>query len=90
MPKQNSNAVTANGGAKCRWGWLKFGDFRQIARYNSKTSTFASVVIVNLVRSQVYHSERQWALTFVCSTFDVWCMQRVALVCQWQLILVHM
>jgi len=31
-------------------------EFRQITRYNSKTSTVASVV--NLVRSQVYHTER--------------------------------
>jgi len=32
------------------------GDFPQMTRYNSKTSTVASVV--NLVRSQIYHSER--------------------------------
>jgi len=31
-------------------GWVKIDEFRQIARYNSKTSTVASVV--NLVRSQ--------------------------------------
>ena len=29
--------------------WVKIGDFQQIARYNSKTSTVAGVV--NLVRS---------------------------------------
>jgi len=37
-------------------GYIKIGDFRQITRYNSKTSTVASVV--NLVRSQVYHTQR--------------------------------
>jgi len=37
-------------------GVVKIGDFRQITRYNSKTSTVASVV--NLIRSQVYHTER--------------------------------
>jgi len=37
-------------------GLVKIGEFRQITRYNSKTSTVASVV--NLVRSQVYHTER--------------------------------
>jgi len=37
-------------------GYVKIGDIRQIARYNSKTSTVASVV--NLVRSQVYHTKR--------------------------------
>jgi len=37
-------------------GYVKIGDFRQMTRYNSKTSTVASVV--NLVRSQVYHTER--------------------------------
>ena len=35
---------------------VKIGDFRQITRYNSKTSTVASVVI--LVRSQVYRTKR--------------------------------
>jgi len=37
-------------------GQVKIGDFRQITRYNSKTSTVANVV--NLVQSQVYHTER--------------------------------
>ena len=37
-------------------GVVKIGDVRQITRYNSKTSTVASVV--NLIRSQVYHTER--------------------------------
>jgi len=36
-------------------GYVKIGDFRQITRYNSKTSTVADM---NLVRSQVYHTER--------------------------------
>ena len=53
--RQNSNGVIPKGGAKCRWGRLNV-NFLQITRYNSKTSTVASVV--NLVRSQVYHSER--------------------------------
>jgi len=33
-------------------GWVKTGNFRQITRYNSKTSTV--VTVVNLVRSQAY------------------------------------
>ena len=37
-------------------GYIRIGDSRQITRYNSKTSTVASVV--NLVRSQVYHTQR--------------------------------
>jgi len=37
-------------------GQVKIGGFRQITRYNSNTSTVASVV--NLVRSQVYHVVR--------------------------------
>jgi len=41
--------------------------------------------VVNLARSQVYHTERPPYL-FVCSTFAV--LQRVAPVCQRQLILV--
>jgi len=45
-----------NGGAKCRWCRSKLATFGQITRYNSKTSTVASVV--NLVRSQVNHTER--------------------------------
>jgi len=38
-------------------GYVRIGDFRQITRYNSKTSTVASVA--NVVRAQVYHSERE-------------------------------
>jgi len=56
-------------------------DLRQITRYNSKTSTVASVV--NLVRSQVYHIERPplFAVRFRM-------MQRVARVRQRQMIFV--
>jgi len=36
-------------------GYVKIGDFWQMTRYNSKMSTVASVV--NLLRSQVYHTE---------------------------------
>jgi len=39
----------------------KVGDFREITRYNSKTSTVASVV--NLVLSEVYHTERPYSFT---------------------------
>ena len=52
-PRQNSNWVIPNGGAKMQF---KIGDFRQISRYNSKTSIVASVA--NWVRSPVYHAER--------------------------------
>jgi len=58
---QNSNGVTSNGGAKCRWGRLKFGDFWEITRCNWKMSTVTS--IVNLVQWQVYHH--------LCCTFAV-------------------
>jgi len=37
-------------------GVVKIVEFQQITRHNSKTSTVSSVV--NLVRSQVYHTER--------------------------------
>jgi len=60
---------------------VKIGDFRQITRYNSETSTVSS--IVNLVRSQVSHTERPH---FVCSTFAV--MQCITQDHQQQLILV--
>jgi len=53
--QQNSNGGTPNGGTKCRWGMLKLATFDK-TRCNSKTLTVAS--IVNLVWSQVYHSER--------------------------------
>jgi len=51
--RQNSNIP--NWGAKCRWGRLNLETFDK-TRYKSKTSTGASVV--NLVQSQVYHTER--------------------------------
>jgi len=37
-------------------GYVKIGDFLQITRYSSKTSSVANVV--NLVRWQVYYTER--------------------------------
>ena len=37
-------------------GYIKIGDFPRITCHNLKTPTVASVV--NLVRSQVYHTER--------------------------------
>ena len=55
--RQNPNVVTPvtvevpNAG-----GVVKIGDFRQITCCNSKSSTVAS--IINLVQSQVYHTER--------------------------------
>jgi len=52
---KNTNRVTPNGGAKCRWGRLKLATFdKQLAI--SKTSTVASVV--KLVHSQVYLTQR--------------------------------
>ena len=50
--RQNSNGVTPSGGPKCRWGRFKW----QLTRCNLKTSSIASVI--NLVRSQVYYTER--------------------------------
>ena len=67
---QNSNGVIAGGG-------FKIGDFRQITRYNSKMSTSTVAHVVNLVRSQVYHTSH-WASTFARSTFAVMqCVARV-------------
>jgi len=45
---------------------VKIGNFRQITRYNVKASTIASVV--NLVRSQIYHTERPplFAARLIC------------------------
>jgi len=46
-------------------GLVNIGDFRPITRYNSKTSTVASVV--NLAWLQVYHTERvHLCLQHVC------------------------
>jgi len=54
LPKfrQNSNRVTPNGGAKCRWGYRLNAD--EVAE-NWRLSTRS---VINLVRSQVYHTER--------------------------------
>ena len=49
-------------------GYVKIGDIRQIAHYNSKMSTVASVV--NLVPGRKFIT-LQWASTFVSSTFAV-------------------
>jgi len=65
--RQNSNAVTPNGGTKCKWGRLNAG---AVAENNWRPLTRN---VVNLVRSQVYHTV---STLFVCSTFAV--MQRVA------------
>ena len=78
--QQNSNGITPNGGAKCRWGQVKIGNFRQITRYNSKTSTVAS--IVNLVRLQIYYTERPplfaARLPWCCASHQV-CQQQLIL-----------
>jgi len=49
--RQNSNGVTPNWGAKCRWGRLNADALAE----NWRLSTDS---VVNLVRSQVYHTER--------------------------------
>ena len=48
---QMSNGVTPNGGAKCRWDRLNAGAVAANWRLSSPS-------VVNLVRSQVYHTER--------------------------------
>jgi len=66
MPKilaKLKQGQSTNGGAKCRLGRLKFATFDK-TRYNSKTSTVASVL--NLVQSQVYHTEVHLCLQHVC------------------------
>jgi len=72
-PRQNSNCVSANQGAKCRWGGLNEGAVAENWRLSSRS-------VVNLARPQVYHTRRPSA----CSQ----CVTCVARVCQRQLILV--
>ena len=74
--RQNSDRVTTNGGARCRWGRLNAGAVAENRRLSMRS-------VASLARSQVYHTERP---PHVCNTFAM--MQRVALVCQRQLILV--
>jgi len=75
--RQNSNRVTLNGGAKCRWGRLNAGAVRcKLATFDAKYCQLSSVASLS-----------HWASAlFVCSTFAV--MQRVLQVCQRQLIVV--
>jgi len=47
---QNSNGVTPNGGAKCRWARLNVGAVAGNWRLSKQS-------VVSLVRSQVYHTE---------------------------------
>jgi len=72
---QNSNGVTANGGAKCRWGRLNAGEVAENWRLSITKRCQLSLV------ASLSHK------TSTC-TFAV--MQRVARVCQRQLILVYM
>jgi len=78
MPKISAKLKQGhpNGGAKCRWGRLNAGAVAANWRLSTRSA-------VNLIRSQVYHTERPYC---VCSTFAV--MQGVARVSQRQLILV--
>jgi len=80
MPKnlgKNSNGVTPNGGANCRWSRLNAGTVAANWRPSTRS-------VVNLVRSQVYDTERSYYL--FASKFAV--VQRVLWVCQRQVILV--
>ena len=52
---KNLTGLYPNGSPNAGGVQVKIGDFRQITRYSSKTSTVASVA--NLVRSQVYDTE---------------------------------
>ena len=45
---RNSTGVTPCGGAKCRWGWVKMGDFRQITGYISKTVKDRHVGLISI------------------------------------------
>jgi len=78
MPKISAKLklVTSNGGAKCRWSRLNAVSVAENWRLSTRS-------VVNLARSQVYHTRFLSALQY---TFAV--MQRVARVCQRQLILV--
>jgi len=62
---QNSNGVTPIGGAKCRCGRLNAGAVAEKRRL----STW-SISTVNLVRSQVYHTERP---PYLFAARSPWC-----------------
>jgi len=51
--RQNSNRIPPNGGAKWRWGTLKLATFNKSLAITQKCWPSH----VNLVRSQVYHTE---------------------------------
>jgi len=50
---QNSNWITPNRGTKCRWGWGRLNAGVVAANWGLSTQC-----VVNLVRSQIYHTER--------------------------------
>jgi len=49
--QQNSNRITPNGGAKCRWGRLNAVAVAAYWQLSTRS-------VVTLARSQVYHNER--------------------------------
>jgi len=63
--RQNSKGVTPNGSDKCRWRRLNTG-----AVPDSCQRLTPSVVKVNLVQSQVYHSERP---PYLFAAHSLWC-----------------
>jgi len=75
--RQNSNWVTSNRGAKCKWGRLSAVAVAENWRLSTRSAD-------NLARSQIITLSVH--VFFLCSTFAV--MQRVAWVCRRQLILV--
>jgi len=58
--RQNPKMVTPDGGAKCRWGRLNADAVAANCRLSTRS-------VVNLVRSQVYHTERPPCLSAACS-----------------------
>jgi len=58
--RQNSNGVTLNGGAKCKWDRLNEAEVAENGRLSTQN-------VVNLARSQVYNTERPRARWPWCS-----------------------
>ena len=76
---QNSNRVTPNGGAKCRWGRSNAGEVAENWRLSTRS-------VVNLAWSPVHHTERPH---YLFAARSPWCSVSRG-ICRRQLILVHL
>ena len=71
--RQNSNGVTANGGAKCRCGRLNAAEVAENRRLSTRS-------VVNLARTQVYHTERPPSRSPCCRASRGICQRQLILV----------